>query len=177
MDRQCLWTWELHRLQHLATSWWGNDYGRRLELHTLEVLLPSNANSKCGGDMWVSRVSSFRANSLSWIGVVLVLLSCSLKKYKKWEELPWWQCWTLHQQTIVRSMLNVLLLTLNKALPRGRPRIARYTLMLLSVWIKLNHASCFLYLPLYALVWMCGRKYILRLFKSSMVFGLKCRLQ
>ena len=36
---------------------------------------------------------------------------------------------------------------------------------------------CFLYLFLYALVWMCVPKYIHRRFKSSMVFGLKCLLQ
>ena len=34
-----------------------------------------------------------------------------------------------HQQNIMVSTLNVLLLTLNKALPGGRPRIARVSLM------------------------------------------------
>ena len=59
---------------------------------------------------------------------------------------------SLHQQTIVVSTLIVLLLTLNKALPGGCPRITRFVLMLISIWIKLNHASCFLYLFVYALV-------------------------
>jgi len=34
-----------------------------------------------------------------------------------------------HQQNIMVSTLNVLLLTLNKALPGGHPRIARVSLM------------------------------------------------
>ena len=34
-----------------------------------------------------------------------------------------------HQQNVMVSTLNVLLLTLNKALPGGRPRIARVSLM------------------------------------------------
>ena len=38
-----------------------------------------------------------------------------------------------HQQNAVVSTLNVLLLTLNKALPGGRPRITRFVLMLISV--------------------------------------------
>ena len=39
---------------------------------------------------------------------------------------------SLHQQTIMVSTLNVLLLTLNKALLGGRPRITRFVLMLIS---------------------------------------------
>ena len=34
-----------------------------------------------------------------------------------------------HQQNAMVSTFNVLLLTLNKALPGGRPRIARVSLM------------------------------------------------
>ena len=48
------------------------------------------------------------------------------------------------------------------------------------VYPYLNKAKaqlCFLYLFLYALVWMCVRKYIHRRFKSSMVLGLKCLLR
>ena len=60
-----------------------------------------------------------------------------------------------HQQNIMVSTLNVLLLTLNKALPGGRPRITRFVLMLISLKIMLNHASCSLSLSSYALVWMC----------------------
>ena len=40
---------------------------------------------------------------------------------------------SLHQQDTMVSALNVLLLALNKALPGGPPRIARYVLMLISV--------------------------------------------
>ena len=56
---------------------------------------------------------------------------------------------SLHQQYTMVSALNVLLLTLNKALPGGRPRITRFVLMFTSVRIKFNHASCF---PLSVLV-------------------------
>ena len=59
---------------------------------------------------------------------------------------------SLHQQNTMVSALNVLLLTLNKALPGGRPRITRYKLMPISLLIMLNHASCSLYLFSYALV-------------------------
>ena len=40
---------------------------------------------------------------------------------------------TLHQQDTMVSALNVLLLTLNKTLLGGPPRITRYVLMLISV--------------------------------------------
>ena len=74
--------------------------------------------------------------------------------------------------------LNVLLLTLNKALPGGHPRITRYKLMPISLRIMLNHASM---LPLSVLVCfglnVCGAQHIHRRFKSSMVLGLKCPLQ
>ena len=59
---------------------------------------------------------------------------------------------SLHQQNAMVSTLNVLLLTLNKALPGGRPRITRYKLMPISLRIMLNHASFSLYLFSYALV-------------------------
>ena len=48
---------------------------------------------------------------------------------------------SLRQQTIMVSTLNVLLLTLKKALPGGRSRITRFILMHISLQIKLNHAS------------------------------------
>ena len=38
-----------------------------------------------------------------------------------------------HQQNGMVSTLNVLLLTLNKALPGGRPRITKFVIMLISV--------------------------------------------
>ena len=40
---------------------------------------------------------------------------------------------SLHQQNAMVSALNVLLLTLNKALPGGRPRIARFVLIPISL--------------------------------------------
>ena len=83
-----------------------------------------------------------------------------------------------HQHNDVVSTLNVLLLTLNKALPGGRPRITRYKLIPISLRIMLNHASM---LPLSILLCfglnVCGAQHIHRRFKSSMVFGLKCPLQ
>ena len=45
-----------------------------------------------------------------------------------------------HQQNAKVSTLNVLLLTLNKALPGGRPRIARVSLMV-RVKFSLNKFS------------------------------------
>ena len=59
---------------------------------------------------------------------------------------------SLHQQNAMVSALNVLLLTLNKALPEVHPRITRFMLMSISLLIMLNHASCSLYLSSYALV-------------------------
>ena len=63
-----------------------------------------------------------------------------------------------------------------KQSPAGRsPRITRYVLMPISLWIKLNHVSL---LPLS--VHACSSlnvfdaSHIHRPFKSSMVFGLKC---
>ena len=168
MDKQHLRTWELHRLQHLDMPWWRSNYRRRFELHTLGVLQTPSVGEVCE----YPKVSSF-LNSYLVLELVYVLISCSIKK---WQELPWWQYY-LHQQDAVVSTLNVLLLTLNKALPGGRPRITRFVLMLISVWIKLIHASCFLYLSLYALVWMYVAACIHGHFKSSMVLGLKCLLR
>ena len=96
------------------------------------------------------KVSSF-LNSYLVLELVYVLASCSIKK---WEELPWWQHWVFINKNTVVSTLNVLLLTLNKALPGGRPRITRFIPMPISFWIMLNHVSRFLYLFSYALVWM-----------------------
>ena len=44
---------------------------------------------------------------------------------------------SLHQQDTLVSALNVLLLTLNKAMPRGHPRIDRVSL-LVRVKFSLN---------------------------------------
>ena len=56
---------------------------------------------------------------------------------------------SFHQQSAMVSTLNVLLLTLNKALPGGRLRITRFVLILIP---SLNKAqSCFM-LPLSILV-------------------------
>ena len=120
-----------------------NNYRRRLKLHTLEVMQTPSVGEVCE----YPEVSSF-LNSYLILELVYVLVSCSIKKWKKWEELPWWKYY-LHQQDAMVSTLNVLLLTLNKALPGGRPRITRYKLIPISLWIKLNHTSCFLYLSLY----------------------------
>ena len=146
-----------------------NNYRRRLELHTLEVLQTPSVGEVCE----YPKVSSF-LNSYLVSELVYVLQSCSIKK---WEGLPWWQYY-LHQQDVVVSTLNVLLLTLNKALPGGRPRITRFVLMPISCWIKFNHASV---LPLSVLAYsslsVFDASHTHRPFKSSMVLGLKCLLR
>ena len=115
----------------------------------------SFANSKCGEGIWVPQVRSSHSNSLYWFGNGVG--SCSLlhkKRRKKTRGIVMVTTLSLHQQDTMVSTLNVLLLTLNKALPGGRPRITGFVLILI-LWIMLDHASCFLYLSLFALVWMC----------------------
>ena len=65
--------------------------------------------------------------------LVLVLASCSLKYIyiiqKNMRGVAMVTILSSHQQNTMVSTLNVLLLTLNKALPGGHPRIARVSLM------------------------------------------------
>ena len=78
--------------------------------------------------------SKFFLNPYLVFELVLVPASCSLqKKRKKLRGIAMVTTLTLHQQDTMVSALNVLLLTLNKALPGGPPRITRYVLMLISV--------------------------------------------
>jgi len=64
------------------------------------------------------------------VKLVLVPASCSIyKKNKKRRVVAMVIILSSHQQNTMVSTLNVLLLTLNKALPGGRPRIARVSLM------------------------------------------------
>ena len=147
IDKQHLRTWELQWLQHLDMPWWRNNYRRRLELHTLEVLQTPSVGEVCE----CPEVSSLH-NSYLVLKFVYVLASCSLSK-KNMGGIAMVTTLSLHQQNAMVSTLNVLLLTLNKALPGGRPRITRFVLMPISLWIKLNHASCS-YPCIYALVWM-----------------------
>ena len=145
-DKQHLRTWELHRLQHIDMFWWRNNYRMRLELHTLEVLQTPSVGEVCE----YPKVSSF-LNSYLVLELVYVLASCSIKKWKKNENER-----NCHGDNIEPSSTNhhgkysnVLLLTLNKALPGGRPRITRFILILIP---SLNKAqSCFM-LPLSILV-------------------------
>ena len=69
--------------------------------------------------------------------MVLVLLSWFLKLYKKGRKkmrgIAMVTTLSLHQQDTMVSALNVLLLTLNKTLLGGPPRITMYVLMLISV--------------------------------------------
>jgi len=53
----------------------------RMETRTSHtwVLLPSNATSKCGGGMWVARVSPFHASSYLGLYMVLTLASFYIK--------------------------------------------------------------------------------------------------
>ena len=114
---------------------------RRFELHTLEVWQTPSVGEVCK----YSEVSSF-SQFISCLGIGVcprILL------YKKMRGITMVTTLSLHQQDTMVSTLNVLLLTLNKALPGGRPRITRFVLMPISLWIKLNHTSCFLYLSLY----------------------------
>ena len=120
----------------------------------------SFANSKYGGGMWVPR-SKFFSQFISCLGIGVCPLA--LKK-KKMRGVAMATTLSLHQQNVMVSTLNVLLLTLNKALPEVHPRITRFMLMSISLRIMLNHASCSLYLSSYALVWMYAATYIHRPF-------------
>ena len=123
-------------------------------------------------------VSSF-LNSHLVLELVYVLAPCSIKEKNEKNER------SCHGDNIVSinknamaSTLNVLLLTLNKALPGGRPRITKFMLVPISLWIKLSHASL---LPLSVLACsslnVFDASHIHRRFKSGMVLGLKCPLQ
>ena len=81
------------------------------------------------GGMWVPRSKLF-LNPYLVVKLVLVPASCSIyKKNKKRRVVAMVIILSSHQQNTMVSTLNVLLLTLNKALPGGRPRIARVSLM------------------------------------------------
>ena len=77
------------------------------------------------------KVSPFLSSYLV-LELVYVLASCYTKKMKKMRGVAMVTTLSHHQQTIMVSTLNVLLLTLNKALPGGHPRITRFVLMLIS---------------------------------------------
>ena len=169
-DKQHLRTWELHPRFALMKE--------QLRKETWTPYTWSFANSKCGGGgMWVSR-SKFFSQFISCLGIGVYPRILPYKKWKKMRGVAMVTTLNFHHQTIMVSTLNVLLLTLNKALTEGRPRITRYVLMPISLWIKLNHVSL---LPLS--VRACSSlnvfdaSHIHWPFKSSMVFGLKCPLQ
>jgi len=107
-----------------------NNYRRRPELHTLEVLQTPSVGEVCE----YPKVSSF-LNSYPVLELVYVLSSCSIKKKKrkKMRRIAMVTTLNLHQQDAMVSTLNVLLLTLNKALPGGCPRITTFVLMLISI--------------------------------------------
>ena len=101
----------------------------QLQKETWTPFTWSFVNSKCGGGMWVPR-SKFFLNPYLVVKLVLVPASCSIyKKNKKRRVVAMVIILSSHQQNTMVSTLNVLLLTLNKALPGGRPRIARVSLM------------------------------------------------
>ena len=68
--------------------------------------------------------------------MVLVLASCSIKKKKKKKKkkrgIAMATTLSLHQQDTMVSTLSVLLLTLNKALLGGRPRITMFVFLFIS---------------------------------------------
>ena len=77
------------------------------------------------------KVSSF-LNSHLVLELVYVLVSCSIKNEKNGRSCHGDNIISINKNAVV-SALNVLLLTLNKALPGGRPRITRFVLMHISL--------------------------------------------
>ena len=112
-----------------------NNYRRRLGLHTLEVLQTPSVGEVCE----YPKVSSFSSiHILSWNWCMSSHLAPYEKKEKKKKRgIAMATTLSLHQQDTIVSALNVLLLTLNKALPGGRPRITRVSL-LVRVKLSLN---------------------------------------
>ena len=138
MDKQCPRIWELHQLQHLDMSWWRNNYWRRPKLHTLEVLQTPSVGEVCE----YPEVSSFLHSYLVLNWCISSHLAQKIKiKMKKNERSCHGDNIISINKNAVASALNVLLLTLNKALLGGRPRITRFILMHISLWIMLDHAS------------------------------------
>ena len=78
--------------------------------------------------------SKFFLNPYLVLELVLVLASCPIKKMRGVAMVT---ILSSHQQNTMVSTFNVLLLTLNKALPGGHPRIARVSLMV-RVKLSLN---------------------------------------
>ena len=78
MDYQYLRTCWLHQLQPLDMPWWRNNYRRRIELHSLEVLQTPSVGEVCE----CPEVSSF-LNSYLVLELVYVLASCSIKRKMK----------------------------------------------------------------------------------------------
>ena len=77
-------------------------------------------------------VSSF-SQFISCLGIgVCPRILLYKKNEKKMRGVAMVTTLSLRQQTTMVSTLNVLLLTLNKALPGGRPRITRFVLILNS---------------------------------------------
>ena len=108
----------------------------------------SFANSKCGGGMWVPQ-SKFFSQFRSCLGICVCPRILLNKKKEKMGRIAMLTTLSLYQQNAMVSILNVLLLTLNKALSGGHPRITRFILILIP---SLNKAqSCFM-LPLSILV-------------------------
>ena len=103
----------------------------RLELHTLDVLQTPSVGEVCE----YPKVSSF-LNSYLVLELVYVLVSCSIKnddeKRERERDCHGDNIDSINKNAMV-STLNVLLLTLNKALPGGRSRITRYVLMPISL--------------------------------------------
>ena len=101
---------------------------RRFELHTLEVWQTPSVGEVCK----YSEVSSF-SQFISCLGIGVCPRILLYKKMKKMRGITMVTTLSLHQQDTMVSTLNVLLLALNKAMPRGRLRITRFVLMPISV--------------------------------------------
>ena len=77
-DKQHLRTWEIHQLQPLDMPWWRNNYRRKLELHTLEVLQTPSVGEVCE----YPEVSSFSIHILSSNWCYFLHLALYKKKKK-----------------------------------------------------------------------------------------------
>ena len=112
------------------------------------VLLTSNANSKCGGGMWVPQVSPSYVNSLCWFGngVSSCFLLHKRKKWKKIRGVAMVTTLSLHQQKRRGKYSQCPAFDIKQSPARRSPEDHRFVLMLISFWIMLDHASCFLYL-------------------------------
>ena len=175
--------WSLVRTNTTPTNMWATPtttpwYALMKEQLQKETWTPytwSFANSKCRGGMWVPQ-SKFPSQFISCLEIsVCPRILLSIKKRKKMNERSCHGDNIESSSTKCHGKYSQCPAFDIKQSPAGRSqRITRFVLMLISL---LNKAQlCFLYLFLYALVWMYVATYIHRRFRLSMVLRLKCLL-